>query len=260
MDAHCHLSDETFDDKRPELYRELLEDNIVGLVLAGTEPSDWQRQADLSQNLPPPLRTARVFGLHPWWVDSFSEMELQSALAALEDRLKLSHCEGIGELGLDYFRAKDEPAREKQRRWFTAQLKLAKAFHDLPLILHVVRAHHEAIPLLKKERRTFRGLVHAYWANLETAKAYIDLGFLLSLPPRILKEDPHRLLQEIDPEKIVFETDTPFFDAEKRLVRPKFIREILEFSAKARKESLVEAVNRQERLLIQLFPILGDES
>lgn len=254
MDAHCHLSDEAFDKDRPGIYQELLAHDIHGLVLAGTEPKDWVRQKALE--LPDSLRVARVFGIHPWWVDEFSDDQLQDALHTLAN----SHwdCEGFGELGLDYFRAKTEAARQKQRRWFEAQLKLSAPF-DLPLVLHIVKGHHEALPILRKQRQRFRGLVHAFWANKETAEAYIKLGFLLSIPPRILKEDPHRILSELDPEFLVFETDTPFTDAENNCVRPVFIHEMLEFVAKSRGEDVQRTVSRQERLLTDLFPVLKGE-
>ncbi len=253
MDAHCHLSDDAFDDDRDEIYRELLENQITGLVLAGTEPKDWHKQKELSP--PFPLRIARVFGMHPWWVDQYSDEDLQHALNVLQN--SLSECQGLGEMGLDYFRAKSPEDRTRQRHWFEAQLKIARSI-DLPIILHIVRAHHEAIPILRKQRRTFRGTIHSFWANAQTAQSYLDMGFLLSVPPRIMKEDPHNLLR-LDPNSLVFETDTPYVDAQNQTVRPTLIHEILEFVAKARGEDVNLTVRRQEQLLSDLFPILKDD-
>jgi TatD DNase family protein len=250
MDAHCHLSDAAFDVVREEIYRDLLRSGILGLVLAGTEPDDWVKQKELDP--PSPLRIARVFGIHPWWVDRFSGELLQKALGSLES--SLADCQGLGEMGLDYFRAKTPDARAWQRRWFGEQLKIARST-DLPLVLHIVRAHHEAIPILQKERRSFKGLIHSYWANADTAKRYIDMGFLLSISPRILKEDPHGLLR-LDPRWLVFETDTPYVDAQNQTVRPTLIHDILNFVAKARGEEVQQTVLRQEQLLSDLFPVL----
>ncbi len=253
MDAHCHLSDEAFDDDRQTIYQELLANHITGLVLAGTEPKDWQKQTELSP--PFPLRIARVFGMHPWWVDRYSDEDLHKALSVLKN--SLDDCQGLGEMGLDYFRAKNPEDRARQRHWFEEQLKIARTI-DLPIVLHIVRAHHEAIPILRKQRRTFRGTIHSFWANAQTAQSYLDLGFLLSIPPRILKEDPHKLL-ELDPNSLVFETDTPYVDAQNQTVRPTLIHEILEFVAKARGEDVSRTVSRQEQLLSDLFPILKDD-
>lgn len=253
MDAHCHLSDEAFDEDRASIYQELSQNQIQGLVLAGTEPSDWIRQMKLE--LPADIKVAKVFGIHPWWVDEYSEEQLSSALQSLKSLQ--ADCQGFGELGLDYFRAKTSEQRQKQRYWFKAQLKLAFS-SPLPLVLHIVKAHHEALPILRAQRKKFSGLVHAYWANKETAESYIRLGFLLSVPPRIMKEDPHKILTELSPEHIVFETDTPFNNAENERVRPVFIHELLEFVARARGEDITVTVARQERLLSQLFPILQE--
>ncbi|RYZ58630.1 MAG: hypothetical protein EOP07_06470 [Proteobacteria bacterium] len=102
IDAHCHLSDPGFDEDRETLYRELIARDIKGLVLAGTDPDDWNRQIQLKPPLP--LRIAKVFGIHPWNVDSMSHEDLDQAMRTLESNLP--HCQGLGEMGLDYFRAK----------------------------------------------------------------------------------------------------------------------------------------------------------
>ncbi len=250
MDAHCHLSDSAFDHGREALYGELLEHHILGLVLAGTDPIDWQKQAEL--NPPLPLRIAKVFGLHPWHVDGMGEPALEAAAELLEK--SLDACQGLGEMGLDYFRAKSSEERLKQKRWFDRQLELAKG-RDHPLILHIVRAHHESVPQLRRHQKSYRGLVHSYWAHLDVARAYIAMGFLLSVPPRIMKEDPHKLLKGIDPEYLVFETDTPFRNAEGRAMKPLIIVDILAFIAASRQESIEATVARQARLLSELFPI-----
>lgn len=251
MDAHCHLSDDAFDSEREEIYRELIQNNIRGLVLAGTEPKDWRKQIAL--NIPSEMRIARVFGMHPWWVDDYKDEDLDEALKELSSLI--NQCEGLGEMGLDYYRAKSPEQRARQRHWFEKQLGIAKD-SPLPLVLHIVKAHHEALPILRKQKRTFRGLIHSFWANADTAKAYIEMGFLLSVPPRILKEDPHNILSGLDPEHIVFETDTPFRNAQQECVRPLFIHDMLEFVANVRGEAIEVTVGRQERLLSELFPVL----
>lgn len=251
MDAHCHLSDSAFDEVRTSLYQELLAHDIQGLVLAGTDPEDWRKQAELAP--PPPLRIARVFGLHPWTIDALSESALEAALLTLEQ--SLPHCEGLGEMGLDYFRAKTSSERDKHRRWFDRQLDLAKG-RDHPLVLHVLRAHHESLPQLRRHQKHYRGLVHSFWAHSDVAQAYIDLGFLLSVPPRVMKEDPHGILSKIDPRHIVFETDTPFKNSEGIGMKPTLIHDILEFASQARGEELAKTIERQARLLSELFPVL----
>lgn len=251
MDAHCHLSDNAFESMRESLYEELLAHDIQGLVLAGTDPEDWAKQDRLAPPLP--LRLARVFGIHPWNVDTMADSELQSALATLEQ--SLSRCQGLGEMGLDYFRAKTAVERGKHKLWFDRQLDLSRG-KNLPLVLHVVKAHHESLPLLRRHQKQYRGLVHSFWAHVDVAKSYIDLGFLLSLPPRIMKEDPHQILSKIDPEFIVFETDTPFQNAEGVCIKPTLIHDFLEHISRKRGEPLEQSVHRQSRLLTELFPVL----
>jgi len=251
MDAHCHLSDSAFDNDREALYAELLANDIHGLVLAGTDPEDWQKQSALT--LPAPLRIAKVFGIHPWNVDDMTPTELSRAVDQLEK--SLGECHGLGEMGLDYYRAKTTEERAKHKLWFDRQLELAKG-RDHPLILHIVKAHHDSIPQLKRHQKSFRGLIHSFWAHPDVARSYIDMGFLLSIPPRIMKEDPHQILKLLDPESLVFETDTPFKNASGDIMKPVLIHPMLEYIAAARGEALDIAVARQARLLSNLFPIL----
>lgn len=251
IDAHCHLSDQGFDEGRETLYRDLIAHDIKGLVLAGTDPLDWERQTQLTPPLP--LRIAKVFGIHPWNVDSMSDQELDEAVHTLA---KYSpHCQGLGEMGLDYYRAKSPEQREKHKLWFDRQLELAKG-KDLPLVLHVVRAHHDSLPQLRRHQKHYSGLVHSFWAHLDVAKAYIDMGFILSVPPRIMKEDPHQILSNIAPEHIVFETDTPFQNAEGIGMKPFLIHDILEFVSRSRGEDIEVTVNRQAQILVDMFPVL----
>ncbi len=256
MDGHCHLSDPAFDAGREDLYKALVHENIHALVLAGTDPEDWLKQERLA--LPASVRVARAFGLHPWSVDAMADDELEAGLRTLQG--SLDRCVGLGELGLDYFRAKDEAARTRQKHWFERQLEVAREAPQHPLILHIVRAHHDALPLLRRfhrqQKKPFRGLIHSFWGHPQIAADYIALGFRICLPPRLLKEDPHGLLENVDREHIVFETDSPFHFADGSLATPVFIKDMLKFAADRWNEDIGTVCARQNRLIIELFPSL----
>src|SRR6185503_18800065 len=150
---------------------------INGWVQGGVSPEDWDRQLALQSKLgKQALFTS--FGLHPWWVAKSSREQVDQGLEALAKRL--GEADGAGELGLD---AGDryKTSLELQSHAFREQLKLAKAAGK-PLVLHIVRAHPQAIEILEESGPyPAGGLVHSFSSSIENAKAYIHLGFLLSI-------------------------------------------------------------------------------
>jgi len=173
-------------------------------VLGGYDPEDWAKQRALKTPLGGRIWTA--FGLHPWWVASHSAEELKGGLARLEK--EGPDADLLGETGLDQVR----PNLDLQREAFVAQLELAKTWKK-PLVLHVVKAHLEALSLLAKHGPfPAGGLVHAFNASAEVGEAYLGMGFLLSVGPQV-RRDGYVSLKDAIPvlpvDGIVIETDAP---------------------------------------------------
>ena len=131
---------------------------------------------------------------------------LHDALAALESRL--DRVVAIGEMGLDHGTTRDPVTRAAQRASFRAQLALARE-RDLPVVLHVVRAHGAALEVLQSDGVPCRGgLVHGFSGSLEVARGYRARAAprgrrgrhqprarrLQTAPPAL----PHRLVVEMD--------------------------------------------------------------
>jgi TatD DNase family protein len=82
---------------------------------------------------------------------------------------------------------------------------------DLPVILHVRRAHDATLATLKQSRLK-GGIAHAYSGSLEQARQYVDLGFRLGFGGMLTFERStklRRLARELPLEAIVLETDAP---------------------------------------------------
>ena len=114
----------------------------------------------------------------------------------------------VGEIGLDHFVA--DLDRERQLRFFTAQLGLARR-HGLPVILHVRRAID---PILRELRRTrvCGGIAHAFNGSRQQAEAFIALGLRLGFGGAMSYEGSTRireLARSLPLESIVLETDAP---------------------------------------------------
>jgi len=93
---------------------------------------------------------------------------------------------------------------------FERQLAIARDA-DLPVILHVRRAHDAALATLRR-LRVRGGIAHAYSGSLEQARQYLELGFRLGFGGMLTFERStklRRLARELPLEALVLETDAP---------------------------------------------------
>ncbi|MGZ3722360.1 MAG: TatD family hydrolase, partial [Bdellovibrionales bacterium] len=205
VDAHCHWSDSrVFAQAALEIQR-MIDSGILGFQLGGIEPNEWKRQSLLADKFPG--RVWRAFGLHPYFVARETVPALETAWTEL-----LSHCaeiEAIGETGLDFRKQYIENGKDRQQEFFTRHLSLAKK-HNKPLILHIVRAHEEALHELKDH--SVQGMVHAFTAGPKVAKRYLDLGLHLSIGAKLLHPETHDLAETVVTtplERLLIESDCP---------------------------------------------------
>ena len=201
IDTHCHLDVADFDADRQAVLARARAGGVAGIVVPGVLARDWERLWQLCAT-EPDLYPA--LGLHPVYLDQHREADLQILEALLDSHRPVA----VGEIGLDYFVA--DPDRARQQALFEAQLELARAAR-LPVILHVRKAHDRVLSTLKRIR-VCGGTSHAFNGSLQQAAQYIDLGFKLGFGgmltyPRSSKL--RALARELPVESIVLETDAP---------------------------------------------------
>jgi TatD DNase family protein len=100
--------------------------------------------------------------------------------------------------------------RQRQQRLFEAQLQVARDA-NLPVILHVRKAHDQVLATLKR-LRVRGGIAHAFNGSLQQAQQYIDLGFKLGFGGMLTYERSNKLralARELPLEALVLETDAP---------------------------------------------------
>jgi TatD DNase family protein len=191
IDAHCHPTPQRIEAAR--------KDGVTRWVASAVQPEDLDKTGQDTTGV---WWTA---GIHPWQV---GRAELSEALQALERRLQC--VVAIGELGLDHAVARTPSARAAQRDAFREQLALARD-HELPIVLHVVRAHGSVLKLLQDDGLPTRGgLVHGFTGAPEVAQAYLRLGLHLGLGATATNPRARRLhtaLPGLPQDRIVVETD-----------------------------------------------------
>jgi TatD DNase family protein len=201
VDTHCHLDFSDFDRDRSDILVRCQAAGINKIVVPGVTQAGWKSLLQLCESTP---GVFPAFGLHPMFLQQHSPEHL----GLLEEQINLYRPLAIGEIGLD-FMLKDSD-KEDQIKYFTAQLDIAKNA-DLPVLLHVRKAHDEVLMRLKKSA-VRSGIAHAFNGSLQQARKYIDLGFKLGFGGTLTYAGSKKiraLAKELPIESIVLETDAP---------------------------------------------------
>jgi TatD DNase family protein len=239
FDSHCHLDVAAFDEDRDAVLYRCRELGIRRFIIPAIDVDGWDNLLSLcnkEDGLYPAL------GLHPVFLEQHQPADVQK----LEAKLATAEVVAVGEIGLDFY-IKDLD-RAKQKQLFEAQLAVA-ANLDLPVILHVRKAHNEVLASLKKYK-VKGGVSHAFNGSQQEAQQYIDMGFKLGFGGTMTYDGSHkihRLAKELPLEAIVLETDAPdMVVASHRGERnsPEYLYESLNALAKLRDED-VESIAAQ---------------
>ena len=201
IDSHCHIDANEFDSDRSQVIERAIANGVHGLVVPGITAELWPgliRMCAINSTLFPAL------GLHPVYIHQHKPIDLQT----LSDLLSQYKPLAVGEIGLDFFIKQTD--RIKQIEYFEAQLQLAIQ-HNLPVILHVRKAHDQVLQSLKKHR-VKGGICHAFNGSLQQAYQYIEMGFKLGfggMLTYVRSNKIRRLAVELPLQSLVLETDAP---------------------------------------------------
>lgn len=201
FDTHCHLDVAAFDTDRAQVLQRAREKGVKNMLVPAVDADHWDGLLKLCESQPG-LHPA--LGLHPVFLDNHRAEHV----ARLEQYIDTHRPVAIGEIGLDYFMR--ELDRDVQRQLFEAQLAVASDA-QLPVVLHVRKAHDEVLSCLKKIPVS-GGTVHAFNGSEQQARHYIDMGFKLGFGGTLTWDRSRKIreLARVVPiESIVLETDAP---------------------------------------------------
>lgn len=208
FDTHVHYDDEAFDQDREAVLQRIREDGVGMIADIGADIASSKKAMELSERYD---FIYAVVGVHPSEVEPMQP----SDIAWLREMAKKPKVVAIGEIGLDYHY--EEPERELQKKWFKAQLELAKEV-KLPVSIHSREAAQDTLTIMQQmDMQETGGVIHCFSYGWEMAKIYLDMGFYLGIGGVVTFKNAKKLkevVQKAPLERIVLETDGPYLAPE----------------------------------------------
>lgn len=215
VDTHCHLDVEQFDVDREAVLARARAAQVQLIVNPGIDLQHCRQAIALAERYP---EVYAAVGIHPNSSADFSGQTL-AQLRMLAQHPKVV---AIGEIGLDYYWQKVDPAQ--QARAFRQQLTLAAEL-GLPVIIHNREATTDTAAILAEwanadatrhsplATRPFWGVLHAFGGDLGLAEQARSWNFSLGLGGPITFRNAHRLQEvvaQLPLDGLMLETDAPY--------------------------------------------------
>ncbi|MEO5344857.1 MAG: TatD family hydrolase [Magnetococcus sp. YQC-9] len=247
IDTHCHLDFPVFDVDREAVWERARAAGVQAALIPAVRLVDFGRVVGLRA-----ADRAIALGLHPVFLADHPE----DALERLEGWLQRDKPLAMGEIGLDCLLPRESFAA--QLVLLEGQLQLAKRY-DLPVLLHVRRAHEPVLALLRRLDFRRGGIVHAYSGSLEQARIFIRMGFCLGFGGVVTQRYATRVRMvaaSVEETALVMESDAPDLPPaghERARNEPAWLSEVLEMLAQLRgvaPEALIAATTRNARRVL----------
>ncbi|MBW1668834.1 MAG: TatD family hydrolase [Deltaproteobacteria bacterium] len=200
VDVHAHLCDCSFEDDMEEVLERARQAGVCAVISVGENPSDAKRNLELAAKYRMIKPAAGLYPTNPDYHEAEKVCELV--------RRERQELVAIGEVGLDYWKVKDDEGRAIQREIFSFFIDLAIEL-DLPLNVHSRSAGRYCISLLL-EKGARKVLMHAFDGKASTAMRAVEAGYFFSVPPSVVRSrQKQKLVKELPLSCLLLETDSP---------------------------------------------------
>ncbi|SHH83103.1 TatD DNase family protein [Clostridium collagenovorans DSM 3089] len=203
FDSHAHYDDESFNEDREEVLKELKENGIIGILNCGASMQGTIDSVKLANKYE--FIYAAV-GIHPSDALDLTEKNI----AKIKEFTKDPKVKAIGEIGLDYY-WEENPSHDIQKDAFRKQMELAKEL-KLPVVIHDRDAHGDTLEIMK-EYPEVTGVVHCFSGSVEFARECIKMGYYIGIGGVVTFKNAKKVVEvveEIPLNRLIVETDAPY--------------------------------------------------
>jgi TatD DNase family protein len=209
VDTHAHYDDESFDVDRDELLNGMKANGVDIIVNAAATVKGCYDSKAFAEKYD---FMYFMTGIHPSDTD---DLEKPGVFEEIKKIATHEKCVAVGEIGLDYYW--DEPDRAIQKKWFEAQLELARELKK-PVNIHSRDAAADTLNIMKAHKaEELGGIIHCFSYGVEMAREYLDMGFSIGVGGVVTFKNGKKLKEVVEYtplDRIVLETDCPYLAPE----------------------------------------------
>lgn len=257
IDSHCHIDGEAFDADRDEVVERAKKAGVKAMLVVGTGDP---HKGEVAKAVETSEKYENVFasvGVHPHDARVYDDAAEETLANLVKSSKKVV---AWGEIGLDFYY--DHSPRDVQIEVFIRQIRKAKEL-GLPIIIHSRDADAETVEILTRECSypNFKGIMHCFGGTAETARALLDIGFLISFAGNVTFKKAENLREAarvVPLEKLLIETDCPYLTPvpfRGKRNEPAFVVETARFLAEFYGIELETLANQTTRNFLDFFNI-----
>ena len=205
IDAHCHLYYDELASDIDNVIQRAIDAGVSRLVCVGTNVEDSKKCLSITENNDDIFASS---GVHPHDAKDVTEGYADEIYELMEYESMIA----IGEIGLDYYRNLSEP--ETQKKVFKELMEVAQDL-DKPVIIHNRDADADTLEIIGNYP-SVQGVAHCFSSTLETAQAFLEMGYYISFSGNITYKNSHlpEIVKSIPLDRVVVETDSPYLSPE----------------------------------------------
>ncbi len=252
FDSHAHYDEESFDEDREVLLKQLKTEGVIGIINCASSYESIQKVNSIINKH---NYIYGALGIHPENANEYNENVQEEINTYIMNSKKVV---AIGEIGLDYY-WEENPPREVQKAVFRKQMEFADKL-NLPVIIHDREAHQDTLEIIREFPRV-RGVIHCFTGSVEFARECLREGYYIGITGVVTFKNAKKIIdvvKDIPINKLLGETDCPYMAPEpKRGKRNQsnYIEYIIEKIAQIKEidsEIISENVNNNLRELFRI--------
>jgi TatD DNase family protein len=248
IDAHCHLEQIDYNPDRDDVI-ELCKQKLNAIVTCCANPSDFDitmKMLDKYTNF-----VFATFSIHPIYIKEINEKQKDEFLdLIIENKDKLN---GIGETGLDFHHVKEDEWHKKQKELFVEHISLAKQLKK-PLVIHSRDSTDEVIKILEQEDAK-NVLMHLFGERNLLNKVKENSWYISVGPIAIHSKTHKKIIRDMPIEKILLETDSPWFGHEGKRNLPTAVLDVANRISEIKKIDVKEVDQITTRNTVKFFDL-----
>ncbi|WP_300380038.1 TatD family hydrolase [Clostridium sp.] len=208
FDTHAHYDDEQFDKDRDEVFKELKNNGVIGILNCASSYESVNKVNNITKEND---FIYGALGIHPENAEEYNKDVRAEIKSLIENNNKII---AVGEIGLDYY-WDENPEKEVQKEVFREHMKLAEELR-LPVIIHDRDAHGDTLEIMKEFPKV-KGIVHCFSGSVEFALECIKLGYYIGVTGVVTFKNAKKVkevVKQVPLDKLLVETDCPYMAPE----------------------------------------------